>query len=467
MSSPMSAPPSDFSRGLSAGLGGAGGPAPFASPVPPPASTAAGSAGPAGALPSGAAPVAAAAGAPAVSSAPPASMAAAGPSAGSVGGGVPSAPMGPLPPFGSDVPRSAAPVAAVSPAAGPPAPASGPGGGGSSAGPVAPLPPGVVGAGVGAAAGAASEGIRSSLPDPLLASASQLVYQLLHDSRMYPYMDWCVGVFRTSSGIETLIVNGEGAGYIPAGMFVPRSARMLFADPGLSQEFRARWFSWVNPAETMLAYAQLATEHREDIELWALAASTDCGGSSLPARSMIQHYDDCSRSSSPIADHAPPSQLDDTHAHRLETLDRDSYARLTGFGDGPLPDRSEAWRTTVTAAQLALGRAGAVQDLAVPPVIREVLDMLANGLPVPRDRWQALEAAGINAMVTSSGIRPGWGANTEPASAYALACHDLTRLCELLLLWNLGDAADGSTVKYAEIAYLAMQIHSTPWSWES
>jgi hypothetical protein len=51
---------------------------------------------------------------------------------------------------------------------------------------------------------------------------------------------------------------------------------------------------------------------------------------------------DCGRSSSPIPDTAPPSARDDIHMHRLETLDRALYARLTGFGDGPRPDRSEA-----------------------------------------------------------------------------------------------------------------------------
>jgi hypothetical protein len=157
---------------------------------------------------------------------------------------------------------------------------------------VAPLPPGVAGSGVGASAGAASEAIRSSLPDPLLASASQLLYRLLNNSRrMYPYMDWCVGVFRTSSGVETLIVNSAGAGYIPTGVFVPRSARMLFTDGGLSENFRARWFSWANPAETMLAYAKLVSEHRSKVELWALTVSTDDGGSSMPARSVIEHFE--------------------------------------------------------------------------------------------------------------------------------------------------------------------------------
>lgn len=364
--------------------------------------------------------------------------------------------MGPLPPFGSDVPRTPPPTAAVSPAAGSPVPAPSTAGGGSPASSVGPLPPGVVGSGVGASAGAAAEGIRTSLPDPLLVSASQLVYQLLHDSRMYPFMDWCVGVFRTSSGIETLIVNSEGAGYIPAGVFVPRSARMLFADGGLSQEFRARWFSWANPAETMLAYAALAAEHREDIELWALSVSTDDGGTSMPARSVIQHYEDCSRTQSPIADQAPTSQLDDTHAHRLETLDRSLYARLTGFGDGPLPDRSEAWRTTVSAAQIALGRAGSMPDLAVSPAIREVLDLLSQGQPVPAHQWQELEAAHIAAVMAGAGLRPGRMAVDTGASAHVVAYHDIARLIELLLLWRL------DSIAYPEIAYLAGQIHMAP-----
>jgi hypothetical protein len=284
------------------------------------------------------------------------------------------------------------------------------------------------------------------------------LYQLLHDSRMYPYMDWCVGIFRTSSGFETLIVNSEGAGYIPAGVFVPRSARMLFADSGLSPQFRSRWFSWANPAETMLAYAQLAAEHREDVELWALAVSTDDGGSSMPARSMLEHYEDCSRSLSPIPDDAPTSKLDDTHAHRLETLDRALYSRLTGFGDGPLPDRSEAWRTTVSVAQRALGRAGAIPDLVVAPAIREVLELLGQGLPVPGSRWQELEAAHISAVMSGAGLRPGRLGSDAAAVAHALAYHDLTRLIELLLLWRL------DSIAYPEIAYLASQIQLSPWT---
>lgn len=449
---PPSAAPTDFSRGLSAGFGGA--PAPLAPPVTQPSAVPA-SGAPAGAYSPGPAPVAASAGAPGVSS-PVA------PSSPPGGGGVPAGPVGPLPPFGSDVPRSAVAAsagAAVSPASGAPLAPAAPGGSSGSA-PVAPLPPGVVGSGVGASAGAATEGVRSSRPDPLLESASQLVYQLLHASQKskYLFMDWCVGVFRTQSGVETVVVNSDGAGYIPAGVFVPRSARMLFADSSLSSAFRAKWFSWANPAETMLAYAELATKNSPGVELWALAVSTSYGGSSVPARAAgVPHFEDCPVDLSPIKEADPPMPLDESHMHRLETVDRALYARLLGFGDGPLPDPSEAWRMTQEAAEAALGRAGAVRDLAVAPVIREVLGTLRSGVPVKQDRWTALEGAYFEAVGMGTSLRPGL-VGRDGVSPHVLAYFDLARLIEILLLWSLDGETGGRGIKYPEIAYLTRQI---------
>jgi hypothetical protein len=111
-------------------------------------------------------------------------------------------------------------------------------------------------------------------------------------------------------------------------------------------------------------YAQNgATKANPNVELWALAVSTDHGGSSVPARGVAPHFEDCARALSPISEAAPTSVLDDGHLHRLETLDRALYARLTGFGDGPPPDRSEGWRTTVASAQRVLGRVGSIRDI--------------------------------------------------------------------------------------------------------
>ena len=445
----------DFSRGLSAGFGP---PPALASPVTSPTSMSA-SAAPPGAYSPGPAPVAASGGAPAVSSPVSPPVASPAPS----GGGVPAGPVGPLPPFGSDVPRTAVAAsggAAVSPASGGALAPSAPGGGSAGSAPVAPLPPGVVGSGVGAGAGATTEAVRSSRPDPMLESASQLVYQLIHASKKskYMFMDWCVGVFRTQSGVETVVVNSDGAGYIPAGVFVPRSARMLFSDSSLSPAFRAQWFSWANPAETMLAYAELATKSNPGVELWALAVSTSYGGSSMVARAAgVPHFEDCPEDLSPINDSDPRMPLDEGHMHRLETVDRALYARLLGFGDGPLPDPSEAWRMTQEAAETALGRAGAVRDLAVAPVIREVLGTLRSGVPVKQDRWTALEGAYLEAVGMGTSLRPGL-IGREGASPHVLAYFDLARLIEILLLWSLDDEAGGRGIKYPEIAYLTGQI---------
>jgi hypothetical protein len=442
------ATPNDFSRGLSAGLGGSGGgapllPAPVSSPPPTQAASTTG----------------------AVAGSPPAVMPAAGAAAGMaapvsasapppVGGAViPPAAAGPLPPFTSDLPRNAPPV---TPAAGPPSaappsalppPAASP--------PVAPLPPGVVGSGVGAAAVGAGVGVRSSAPDPLLEGASRLVYELMHASRLYAAIDWCVGVFKTPSGPQTVVVSSEGAGYIPPGVFLPRSVRLLFSDPGLSDAFRARWFAWVNPAQTMLAYAASCTELDPNLELYAVAVSTDQGGSALPARDAgVPHYEDCSLLVSPISADASAPTLDATRMHRLEALDRAEYARLTRT-----PDRSESWTTTEGAVRVALSRASAMLGFSIPPVIRQITQILENGESVTDNHWNDLELVRVNAILDSASQRPGRTLESDGASPYARAYHNLARLAELLALWR------GNDPQHAEIAYTAAQITTEPGLW--
>lgn len=449
-----SAASSDFSRGMGAALGGAP-----AAPLVPPASSAppSTSAVPAGAAPAGApASVSAAAGS-TVSA--PASTPVAAPMGAGPGAGMGS--MGPLPPYGSDVRGSApaptgggAPVSASSGSGSPTVSADrgGAGGGGMS------VPPGVVSTGMGAGAGAGIEGARAVMPDPLLEEASRLLRELLEDSRLSPFSDWCVGVFRSPRGVTTFVTNSDGAGCVPLDVFLPRSAQLLFADPGLPPEFRARWFSWANPAETMLAFGQWAGEH---VELAALAVSIDQGGSSVPARlAGVASVDECSRASLPDSP-AEPRLLNAGRAHRLEKVDPGLYARLTGVGEGRRPDQSEAWITTTTAAQTALGRAGGLADLAVPPVIREVLDLVGRGLKVPDETWDALNSAYTLAVTTAAGLRPGWVGVEDVASPHVLANHDLARLMELLMLWKSA-IADRRAIPYADIAYLAREIFYSP-----
>jgi hypothetical protein len=444
------AAPNDFSRGLNAGLGGSGGGAPLLPPPvssPPPsqlASTAGSVSGPPPVMPAAGPPASAA---PVSASAPPPAP----PISGTV---MPPAPAAPLPPFTSDLPRQAAPVtpasgpasASIPPAAPPP---------GAASPPVAPLPPGVVGSGVGAAAVGAGVGVRSSAPDPLLEGASRLVYELMHASRLYAAIDWCVGVFKTPSGPQTVVVSSEGAGYIPPGVFLPRSVRLLFSDPGLSDAFRARWFAWVNPAQTMLAYAATCTELDPNIELYAVAVSTDHGGSALPARDAgVRHYEDCSLLVSPIKADASAPNLDANRMHRLEALDRAEYARLTRT-----PDRSESWTTTETAVRVALSRASALLGFSVPPAIRQISQVLGKGEAVTDEQWSDLEMVRVNAILDSASQRPGRMLDSVGASPYARAYHNLARLAELLALWR------GNDPQHAEIAYTAAQIPTEARLW--
>jgi hypothetical protein len=315
-----------------------------------------------------------------------------------------------------------------------------------------------------------------------LEGASQLVYQLVHASRVYGCVDWCVGVFKTASGTQTVVVSNEGAGYMPPGVFIPRSARTLFSDPSLSNEFQARWFGWVNPAQTMLAYAALCAEQDPNVELYALSVSTDHGGSARPARDAgVPNYEDCSLMLSPIKADAPPPPLDESSLHRLETLDRAEYARLTGLGGQARPDRLEAWATTERSVRSVLSRASSLLGLSVSPVIRYVFQSLSDreeftaptlhhvgglrarrGSDVPEvsdEQWSELELARLNAVLDSASQRPGRMPGNEGPSPYARAYHNLARAAELLGMWR------GAEPEYAEIVYLAAQISKEAQLW--
>ena len=78
------------------------------------------------------------------------------------------------------------------------------------------MPPSVLAASGIAATGTGAAMVSSETQDQLLDDAVQLAYELLHASRMYPGLHWCVGIFKIATGIETVIVSNDGAGLHPA-----------------------------------------------------------------------------------------------------------------------------------------------------------------------------------------------------------------------------------------------------------
>lgn len=364
--------------------------------------------------------------------------------------------------FGSDIPRGGA-------ASPPTVTASGTAGG-------APLTPGTTSAGVSstsmppsvmAASGVAATGtgaalVSSETQDQYLDEAVRLAYELLHASRMYPGLHWCVGIFKVADGTETVIVSNDGASYIPPGVYVPRSARVLYADPGLSHGFQAKWFGWVNPAATMVAYAAEFSVLDPNIELYALAATTDPGGSSvLPARRAgVPHYQDCDSTRSPIEPGSQAPELDDTRLHRLAVISATTYADLTDPKTPLSEQRSTAWAATASAVATALADAEPLH-VEVKPVIRETLGALAIGTPVTDEQWEAL--AEVRLFGKSLFMRPGF-IDVEPSgdpnsTALYRAHHNLDRAVEALSLWR------GDNIDYADIVYATEQVTKEEQLW--
>jgi len=190
---------------------------------------------------------------------------------------------------------------------GSPAPATAPAGG--------PTPAGVAASGAsGAAGGAATASMTTGfdptsrrrdsgrghevIPDEHLSTAIQLVYELMYGSRVYQAgIEWCVGVFLTPGGSpEIVVTSNEGAGYVPAGVFLPRSAGLLFADPLADSTFREKWFGQANPVATMVAYAELRRRDDGTLPLYALAAGalfTDYTNLGPAEEAGVQHVHLC------------------------------------------------------------------------------------------------------------------------------------------------------------------------------
>ena len=362
-------------------------------------------------------------------------------------GGAP--PPGSLAAYGSDIPRGSA-TPTVS--------ASGSGGAASFAPPAATagisatgVPPSVLAASGIAATGTGAALVSSETEDQHLDDAIKLAFELLHASRMYPGLHWCVGIFKVATGTETVIVSNDGASYIPPGVYVPRSARVLFADPELGTGFQAKYFGWVNPAATMVAYAAERAVHDPNVVLHAVAATTDPGGSSvLPARRAgVLHYQDCDSTRSPIDAATPAPELDESRLHRLAVMSPQSFEQLNDDNLPPTERQTAAWDATAGAVATALAGAEPLH-IEVAPVIREILGGLASGSPISDDQWSALEE--VRLYGKSLFMRPGF-IEVEPSSdpnttVLYRAHHNLDRAVEALSLWR-GDNPDHADIVYA------------------
>lgn len=358
-------PAAAFTQGMSTG-GAIGGGMP-AAPAPAPAS-------PSPALSAGAqaAPVSATAGGgvpPAAAQsglvAPAAAPTGAGMGTGAGGAGVPMMlPPGSMGPPAGAFPPPAATVPAGTPPAGSNAPSTAPPSAAAGAGPTL-IPASVVAAGQTAAA-------RERRESADAAAAKELVWKLQHASYMAGHYltGWAVGVFRSPSGTETVITSNDGASYIPAGVFVPRSVRVLATDRLIDDNFRQLWFGWSDPARVLVEYAQQRAEWG-----WRLVAAA----STLPTAALrdagAEHPPACTRETNPLLQpgvQVPAPVLDDMHVHRLAALWPEVYPRLLRvMGADPICQDRIVSGVSAALMAAATTQAQAI-DGGVPDALRHI-----------------------------------------------------------------------------------------------
>lgn len=419
---------SEFGRGMAAGNAAAGGMPPLSS-APPQAPSGPLSAAP---LTQASAPASAA---PTASTVPASATPAAG-SGGTGMGGIPAGGLGgaagggssgsspQMTSYGSVLPPSAAGAAAVPGGAGgsvPSAPAA-PAAGGAGPAPGSPgFLPGLRDSGAAQRVGrdvsmTDLETARAAVAD--LAAASSVIY---------PGLEWAVAVSRGASGFpEMWVTTNEGAGYIPSGVYIPRSMPLA---AHFDSDFDARWFGWFNPAETVLR----AVRMRGD----ALSAiATTWAQDSEDVRSATP---DVAIGVTPLGapGEAGAAMLTRGRSHRLETI---APAVFSGLQRDP--DEGERYARQLTQQVVF---SGPEMSPAAMSVARAVI---ANQWPSDRE-WEDLNAQYEMDRLMAGSQRPGLMGVEEPHQLAAYQ-HDFAqcRRLETLLCWQSGNVAD---VVYAAI----------------
>lgn len=410
-----------FSQGVSAGSAAA----PAVGPLPPATTTGT----PVQASAAGNSPAAPAAGVSgSVAGAPSAGVAAAGaqaPAAAGSGGaaagtsGAPAAMMLPSPGMGAP---PAAPGGAASASAGaavtPAAASAATAGAGSSIGSAGSAPGSggpmlVPGSVVSPAAGAG----RGRLESAELAAATALARKLRRDSDavLYAWVDWAVGVFRgeASGATDCVVVSTEGFGYVPWGVFLPRSARTLAADELVDNGFRERWFSPADPAQVLVEYARLRKD--SDVRLAAIAVTDDKFAVRMPGVESAV----CRRTLEPGV--LPRPVLDELHQHRLETAHPAIYGRVKRLADSEMHTR-EVWNQIVegTAAQaMAAVTSAGIRGLDVPGELRQMWEATGPaGAASSPELWEKYQLAALATAVRASAGRPGSDGDTGQRELY-------------------------------------------------
>ena len=251
------------------------------------------------------------------------------------------------------------------------------------------------------AGGSADAAQRQRTDSAELASAKALALKLRRDcdGARYPVIEWAVGMFRGEAGgaTECAVMSNEGFGYTPWGVFLPRATPLLATDPLADSEFRAKWFGCDDAGQVLVEYAKLRAQRGSHLVAVGLTTQSGCERvpgveyGVCPPRNMNENY------SEPV--------LDDMHAHRLEVLHPDLFARVQRLTDTDAAARAFASQVCVPLAMQMIDAVQMSVGGQAPPELRQMWDALGTGEAISEDDWQQFLMASMVFYVNLSASR--------------------------------------------------------------
>ena len=298
------------------------------------------------------------------------------------------------------------------------------------------------------AGGNAGAGQRQRMDSPELAGAKALALKLRRDcdGAKYPCIEWAVGIFRSEVGgaTECVVTSNEGFGFIPWGVFLPRSARPLSADKLVDNGFREQWFGCKDPAQVMVAYAKQRAQRGS--RLVALAMTSDSPESRVPG----VEYGICPPRN--LNELCSEPVLDDMHAHRLEVLYPDLFARLQRITSNAEETRAFASQACVPLAMQMIDAVHMAADVQSPPELRQIWDELGTGDVISDDDWQQYLMASMVFYVNLSASRLPLDAGVGERARYR-AQWVTARTMEFLRGWQRTPPDVADMIYAAAVAY--------------
>ena len=324
------------------------------------------------------------------------------------------APMAPMTPYGAVMP---------------------PGGAGAQVGSPVPVTPGAPVAPAAAAAGApgmmpaairevSAARVKRDVAASDLDTARAVVADLAAaSSAVYPGLEWAVGVARGPAGVaEFWIASNEGASYIPAGVYVPRTMPLV---RGMDPDFDARWFGWFDPAETV--WRSLTGR---GFTVSAIATTWATPGEQVVENVPALAAGVMPREGGPAeADAAKDSRK---RSHRLETLADAIWMQL-----------QHAERPVMEEYCRGLIERIAFTEPALSPTAQDIARTIIAGRWPSPEEWSALQEEYQRAMLMAGAQRPGLFGIEDPEQLVAYqADFMICRRLEALLAKERGDLGD-------------------------